>query len=746
MSKNPYHSFSNFVLRTPLFSLDYYKALTAEEHISDEKLKSIFKNPMAREALFLASPSLYKELKKWVNGAISDPKKEELLKVTLLKYISRMSSRCTPFGLFAGCAVGEIDNQTNITLKEDKKNKRHTRLDMNYLVSLSQDLAKSKKIREQLLFYPNSSIYSLGDQLRYVEYKYDKAKRFNHIVEIDNSDYLGLILEKASDGMLVKDLTALLVNDEITDDEALGFIEELIESQVLISELEPSVSGAEFLVQIQKVLKTLEGTSELLDRIEHVNSWLKTLDESLGNLPESYIELSDYLKKLETDFELKYLFQTDMILTTKENILSKTIVDSVRRGISVLNKITLPSSNTRLEQFKNAFLKRFETREVKLSIALDVETGIGYRQDQDSGDINPLVDDLIVGNGSNPRISDLKYSVIDAFFQKKLIQSFINKEYCITLFDDDFKEFEEHWDDLPDTVSTMIEVVKLNGQEKIKFSHIGGSSGANLLGRFCHGDDELNTYAQHIVDTESQMNKDKILAEIVHLPESRVGNILIRPGFRKYEIPYLAKSVLPKENQVALDDLYISVKNNRYIQLRSKKLNKEVIPHLTNAHNYSSNSLPVYHFLCDMQTQGMRGGLGLYLGPFVNDYEFIPRIEYKNLMLHEATWNLKKKDIANLQKIVNKDTELLEELTVFRKQKKIPQYVMLIESDNELLINLKNSNSVKMLLNTVKSRTQFSIKEFLFSEDGVVKNHENLEYYANQVVLSFYNRKKLENG
>src|SRR5690606_26579118 len=142
--KNRYNSFSNYILRTPLLSFDFYKELTSKENISTEKLKEVFKNLIIREAIFLASPVLYEELVKWEQGEINDTKQKDKMIFSFLKYPSRMSSRCTPFGLFAGCELGNIENNnTNIVLKGIEENKRPTRLDMNYLVALSKNLAKN---------------------------------------------------------------------------------------------------------------------------------------------------------------------------------------------------------------------------------------------------------------------------------------------------------------------------------------------------------------------------------------------------------------------------------------------------------------------------------------------------------------------------------------------------------------------------------------------------------------------------
>ena len=65
-----YKVFNKYALRTPLLPINYYRDLTTRLEISDDKLLNEFKNPMIREAIFLASPVLYKEIIKWSENKI----------------------------------------------------------------------------------------------------------------------------------------------------------------------------------------------------------------------------------------------------------------------------------------------------------------------------------------------------------------------------------------------------------------------------------------------------------------------------------------------------------------------------------------------------------------------------------------------------------------------------------------------------------------------------------------------------
>ena len=93
-----YKLFNQFVLRTPTLPL-----INEENGIKkEEDLKFYLEDPKFQEALLLASPNLYNKLFDYLNNELKREKDKKTLPYSLLQYISRMTSRCTPFGLFAG--------------------------------------------------------------------------------------------------------------------------------------------------------------------------------------------------------------------------------------------------------------------------------------------------------------------------------------------------------------------------------------------------------------------------------------------------------------------------------------------------------------------------------------------------------------------------------------------------------------------------------------------------------------------
>ncbi|MDR3023259.1 lantibiotic dehydratase family protein [Chryseobacterium sp.] len=727
MSRFPYQFFEKFIFRSPLFTREDFIETFGKEEISNEELKKIANNKIFQEAIYLASPYLHEEVIQWLSNKKLPLKQDQKLRNTILKYYSRMSTRCTPFGLFSGVGMGtfnsEINKETPVGLIRD------TKLDMCFLLNLTHHFLTITEIRKQLLFFPNNSIYKVGNKIRYVEYTNVGGKREYIISSVAQSNELQQILTFSQQGKTIDQIAEIITNEEISQSEAQEFVTELVDNQILVSEIEANVSGEDFLDKLIFSLNKIGAVKEV-EILHLIKKQLNELDLNTGNPITLYSEIENLIKVFTTEYEKKYLFQTDLYFDG-EFTVDPQLKKELKKAISFLNKITLQNKDSHFEKFKNAFYERFETQEVPLAFALDTEIGIGYRQDAAAKGLHTYLDDLELSPPQKKQNIKIELNPIQQILNEKLQEALIENKHVIQLADDDFKDFVENWDNLPDTLSFLVETSTENNVEKLYINRSGGSSAANLLGRFCSEKSEVKNLTGAIAKKEEYLNSDYITAEIIHLPEARIGNVIRRPTLRKHEIVYLAKSVLPKKNQISVDDLYISLKNDRII-LRSKKLNKEIKPYLTNAHNYSINTLPIYHFLCDLKSQNLRSGLYFSWGDLKNVYHFFPRVEYNNIILSKASWKITEKEIKQFYSSVNQKEVLFSKIEEWRKIRQIPQWVQLVKSDHKLTLNLGNYDLLKVFIDTIKNEKYSIIEEFLYSTQDHFKREFIFPMYKDE--------------
>ena len=75
-----------------------------------DRLRSIIDRPEIGRALLVASPALQSGIQHWKSDP--DSKKGLQAERTLVRYFTRMCTRPTPFGLFAGCTLGRISKSS----------------------------------------------------------------------------------------------------------------------------------------------------------------------------------------------------------------------------------------------------------------------------------------------------------------------------------------------------------------------------------------------------------------------------------------------------------------------------------------------------------------------------------------------------------------------------------------------------------------------------------------------------------
>jgi len=698
------------------------------------------------EALYLSTPVLHDEYKKHCVKPIETEKELKKLKVSLYKYQSRASQRCTPFGLFAGLGIGEWQNKSNILLNSNLEETliRSTRLDMNVLNSLVQELTKLENIKKYLKFSPNTSIYQVGENYRYIEYYYINTKRFHKICKVDYSEYLEYILKQSSKGLTVEALVNLLIDDEITQDEALNFVYELIDSQILVSELEPTITGINHFDSVFNKLKEIYTKNEdsdllqIIDILTTVDYSIKKIDKNILNEVESYKQIHEQLKAVLPNLSETNLFQTDLYKKAVDSQIDIKIQEQLKDTLQFLNKITPVMVNEKLESFKKRFHDRFEDDTIPLLVALDVEAGIGYLETTYDG-INDLIEDIPYQVRNQE--SQLKWNLLQSCLLQLLTKSREEKKKCIQISEEDFPTIDFSDDNLPSSFSAMFKLLD-TVTNKIYINGAGGSSAINLLGRFAEGNELLNEIVNSISKFEQEQFPNKILAEIVHLPESRTGNILARPAFRKYEIPYLAKSAVADDFQIKMEDLYIKIRNNKVI-LFDKRLQKEIIPRLGNAHNFGFNSLPAYHFLCDLQTQYFsKSYIGFHWGILSNQFDFLPRVEYKNTILSAAKWQLKEKELEPFKDKKRTTAEKHKYFFKLKERVELPDVFLIVQSDNELLINTKNPIAIDTFIDIIKKSKEIIVEEYLFTSENTLVKDTNNEMYTNECIAIILNEQK----
>jgi hypothetical protein len=703
--------------------------LTQETKISPSKFQDLLANVVLREAVYLASPELEHQLQKWLEGSLTDTKKIVRLQSSLLKYASRISSRCTPFGLFASCVTGQLEEDTQIEFSKVQSHTRATRFDMSFLAQLQLELLKDPTIRNALIFYPNTSLYGIGDHYRYIEYTFHNKQRTYALEGIIVNEYIAQVLEAASNGKTIADLSLAINDVEITSEERTEFIHQLIDNQILVSELELTVTGVDYFEKLLNRIQQIPEAESTFQWLTQLHLQLKKIDATIGNKASDYEQIIALAKEKLSNFNTKFLLQTDSFSNLKTNTLKKSTLSQLQEVLTLFEKIALITRNEKLDKFKQAFRKRYDDAEVPLTKVLDSEIGIAYGEK--SYDNSNYLNDVPI-RGRVASYQQVNWSRFDYLMQKKLFQSFRDGQQYIEITEEDVENFNQQWES-PATFSTMIEVIPTSGEDQIFVNGFGGASGAYLLGRFAHGDELLYDHVQEILDLEQKVYPNKIVAEVVHLPEARTGNILQRANTRAYEIVYLGNSSLKRSQQIHISDILVSIKRNKIV-LRSKKWNREIVPKLTNAHNFKGKPLPIYEFLCDLQNFEQPSFVGFYWNPTFLQLPYLPRVCYKNAILSKARWFI---TTADFETIVKKDTTL-DAIEKWRDDLKLPQWVNFVERDNKLLINFKNQDTIAMLYNSVKKRASFVLEEFLF--DHAVAQRGN-DFHCNQYVVSFHKSK-----
>lgn len=696
-----------FMSRTTVVPLNYLTKFEEQREYDiyefikqDKKLDLYF-----QEALFIASPSLYYS---YMKNSIT-PKKYKNLKESLLKYFIRSTTRPTPFGLFSIVSLGMLGDETIIEFKNDIID---IMIEKEWINKVRYLLEKS--VLTNLKFKINNMAYISGDRY-YIPYigekSRDSSQDYTSELSIRYTDLVNL-LEKNLQNYVSYNLIEAKIKEKYinkTTEEIKSLILNLLENQIIYSNLKEDTYCGNNLVFMLEILKNIKYDGEILTSLEELVKLINKYEEK-----REFSFLNLIVNKMKSITNSSSYISINKGATCERNTLNKDISKKIEDFLEIIHKI--PVKCSKISRFKSKFLDYFgEYEEVSFLKIIDKNQFDGLQYV--SNDYDYKYEDINFEN----KINDL----IDSKISEALVE---NKEEII-LDELDFKHLGK---DINYVKSLDLNII-VNNRNEDKNIFIGpavaSSKAGSMIQRFsnCIDRNMLEKYRE-IYQIEKELFNKYMLVELrEENKDSRVNNIINKICNYNYT---LSIGGICENNPIFLKDLLIGIDKMGDMYVRKRGNYKKIKFVCDNVLNINLCS-PIFKLLKGISEDGE------YYPEFrINEirnfskYKYTPRIIIKDIVVSNRKWRLNVSDL-NKESLENFKKDLLRKKYIYN----IPDVVYLVRLDNRLRINFKSNDYLSIIY-----------KEFLRDFNLVLEEIEIEDVFCNsntvenltEYTLSFY--------
>ena len=383
-----YHPLDIVMVRVPLLSVRSYQQITsatlaavgafpsAPGRTSDaDSASSLVIDDRVRLALMIGSRSLSESL---VRGSRSGRRDERVLS-KLLRYLIRMSTRPTPYGIYASVGLAKFGERTDVKVTH-RLPRRRTRPDMAWLINFVASQESRPEVREQLLVFTICYVYAwrpIRDRRTvFATTGRDTAGGFHPCYGAGSSD----IRKSAGSDLLCGTFDYLLRTTGATSEKVNGLLNSLIDQSFLLTELRPCLTDPEPARSALRVLKSVDACREAAANLEVILAESVRCDELEPVLAiEEYRSLHVRAEKLVPCVEGENPFQVDASLPLQEATVSRLVGREAVHLAEVLLRISPhPDGLPSMTAYREKFVTKYEfDREVPLLEMLDPNLGIG---------------------------------------------------------------------------------------------------------------------------------------------------------------------------------------------------------------------------------------------------------------------------------------------------------------------------------------------------------------------------------
>jgi thiopeptide-type bacteriocin biosynthesis protein len=690
--------------------------------------------PEVRLALALASPSLLEGLERVQHSEAKEARKARV-SAGLLRYLIRMSTRPTPFGLFAGVGWGTFADRTDLRLGEAALAGFRTRPDMRWLLTLLRRLEEDPALAAQLQVRLNQTAYLAGERARLPfadTYGHDDTRA----ISLRATAVVRTVFELARDFIPYTELQAAVQQafPRATTEQVERVLRQLWEHGFLISSLHPPLTDARPAHSVRDLLDTLHGVEEITERLTRILDEATALDRAglgapvamVATLVQDQARLVPAASQEASGDDASALpVQVDSALEVNTPLLHRSIGQVAAQAATfLLRQSPLPTGSRSLHGYRLLFLDTYgEGAEVPLLDLLSPENGL----DAPEGYQRPAPTYQRPSSQPPPEAGPRNQALL-RLFSEALAKGSLEVELT-----EEMQRRLERWSPKLEEAPLSLEIyLQIHAESRSAIdrgewtaalgANVGSQSAGRTFGRFFDLLGEPGMEAlRELVAREEALLPDVIFAELSYQPlQARLANVAIRPPLRAYEIAIGVTPSVAPERVLTLSDLVVGVQNGRFY-VRSMRLGKQV--RVRQSHMLNASLAPnVCRFLMEIADDGAPV-LSAFDWGVLASAPFLPRLfltagppaKLAKLVISPARWRLGARTIAH-QGEGAEETRWFRGLGAFREQWRVPRYVYLTWVDNRLLLDLENPLMAAQLraeLKKLKDDAQLVLEELL---------------------------------
>lgn len=700
-----------FMVRSPMLPTEFFFEF-ATSPIDQEKILELFFNHQAfKEAVYVASPNFYFEALKVAEKPDSEKKK---IVQSLLKFLIRMSTRPTPFGLFSSVGFGEFSQSIDITIQSDSKHLKYVRSDMQYIQNYIKNMESISNDLLSLNLKLNDAVVESGSYI--INYFYrDFNTRVSNDLDIKKNAVTQHILEITEDWISSKELLKQLLEKfpQYEEKDLINFLLSLVSKDILITNLNPSPFTTNPLKNLQENLKgsNKEGFFDpIVSAFQDANTKGVTL-EKLKSLERK-------LREAYPSYTHKTALQVDSAFLKSFKLPTSVGLEAAKAFEFMYKVNSIEKDANPLDEYYLTFLDRYgEGTLLPFLEVIDEKKGLGIPNT----------------TAYTNRTTSEKKEAWNNFITNKILLAITKGEPCLELHDQDLKPYlpdNFSYDKAPFSSSIFCSFISDRPEEieQGKFNLILSpirccDTATGTFGRFLHlFSEEVNSKIETFSKLENEFESDTELVELSWLPPfGGAGNVSLHKNYRNYKLnlPPLKSSELEKEF-LSLRDVFISVSEGKFV-LYSKKLRKKIRFTSSNALNFflSSRMIRILKSLSDFRFLPMNA----FHIEALESFSYLPSIKHSKTYISPRMWKL---DIKGCESKASSRKKYIRE---FLDEWNVPRYFFGGVSDNYLALDRECELHIEILSKELFKNSYLNLFERLeFEAHGRKERHYSKEF------------------